>query len=198
MNTKLQALADVIRSCQICAQHLAHEPRPIVQLGHQASVLIAGQAPGSRVQESGVPFDDPSGDRLRLWMGITAETFYNAHQIAILPMGFCYPGHGPSGVLPPRQECAPAWRQQVLNAMPNIRLILAIGNYAIRWHLAGTQKCNLTETVRAWAQYAPNILPLPHPSPRNNIWLRKNPWFEQEVLPTLRSSVRNALAEPHV
>ena len=198
MSTKLQALADAIRNCQICAQHLAHEPRPIVQLGDQASVLIAGQAPGSRVQESGVPFDDPSGDRLRLWMGIAAETFYNTDQIAIAPMGFCYPGHGTSGDLPPRLECAPAWRQQVLNAMPNIRLTLAIGNYAIKWHLAGTQKRNLTETVRAWKQYAPNILPLPHPSPRNNIWLRKNPWFELEVLPELRSSVRNALTEPRL
>lgn len=193
MSAKLPALVNAIRSCQICAQHLAHDPRPIVQLGDKASVMIAGQAPGRKVQESGIPFDDPSGERLRSWMGVSAETFYNADKIAILPMGFCYPGHGRSGDLPPRQECAPEWRQQVLDAMPNIQLTLVIGAYAMEWHLEGSQKRNLTETVRAWALYAPHMLPLPHPSPRNNIWLRRNPWFEQEVLPVLRSKVNSLL-----
>ncbi len=193
MDTKLKGLIDSIRSCEICAQNLAHDPRPTVQLSEQAVVLIAGQAPGRKVHGTGIPFDDASGDRLRLWMDVSIDTFYNPDRVAILPMGFCYPGRGRSGDLPPRPECAPAWRQRVLDAMPNIQFTIVIGQYAIAWHLTTAQKSNLTDTVRAWPQYGSNILPLPHPSPRNNIWLRKNPWFEQEVLPVLRSRVHNAL-----
>jgi len=182
-----------IGDCQRCAEHLSHDPRPVVQLGHKALVLIAGQAPGRRVHESGIPFDDPSGDRLRSWLGVSREVFYNADKIAILPMGFCYPGHGRSGDLPPRQECAPAWRQPALNAMPRIKLTLVIGRYAIDWHLGKSQKKTLTETVRAWKSYAPDIIPIPHPSPRNNIWLRNNPWFEEQVLPIIRTRINRLL-----
>jgi uracil-DNA glycosylase len=158
-----------------------------------ARILIAGQAPGSRVHSTGVPFDDPSGDRLRDWMGIDKPTFYDATRIAILPMGFCYPGTGTSGDLSPRPECAPAWRDKLLAAMPHIRLTLLIGQYAQSWHLIGKTRANLTETTRAWRDYGPGAIPLPHPSPRNNIWLKRNPWFVAELLPMLRRRVATGL-----
>jgi len=158
----------------------------------EAKVLIAGQAPGSKVHATGIPFDDPSGDRLREWMGISKESFYDPQQIAILPMAFCYPGKGKSGDLPPPPICAETWRKQLLSAMPNIQLILLIGQYAQAWHLEKQEK-NLTETVKSWKDYGDNILPLPHPSPRNNIWLKKNPWFVDEVIPSLQSRVKRAL-----
>ncbi len=194
MSKKLSSLIKDIRKCQLCAQHLAHDPRPIVQLGSRAPILIAGQAPGRRVQESGIPFDDPSGDRLRSWMGVSRDTFYNPDKVSILPMGFCYPGHGKSGDLPPRPECAPAWRQAVLEAMPKVQLTLVIGSYAIEWHIGEARKRTLTETVKAWESYGPAMIPLPHPSPRNNRWLKKNPWFEKEVLPVLLARISNLLA----
>ena len=149
--------------------------------------------PGRRVHKSGVPFDDPSGDRLREWMGVSRETFYDATQIAILPMGFCYPGTGKTGDLPPRPECAETWRDAVLSGLPDVELTLVIGQYAMRWHLENEKK-TLTETVRAWKDERPARIPLPHPSPRNNIWLRKNAWFESEVLPYLRRRIRKLLA----
>jgi uracil-DNA glycosylase len=184
----LDRLLEEVRACRICESHLPHGVRPVLRAGSTATILVAGQAPGRRVHESGIPFDDPSGDRLREWMGITAETFYDTRRIAIIPMGFCYPGTGRSGDLPPRPECAETWRARLLAALPSIRLTLAIGQYAIRWHVESARR-NLTETVRAWREYAPDTLPLPHPSPRNNLWLRNNPWFEDEVLPSLRQRV---------
>ena len=193
MTLKVQSLITEIEKCNICTKYLALGPRPIVQLGNKASILIAGQAPGKAVHETGVPFDDLSGDRLREWMSISKDIFYNKNKIAILPMGFCYPGKGKSGDLPPRPECAPQWRQQVLDNLANIQLIIVIGKYAMDWHIGDNQKRNLTETVKAWKSYSPDLIPLPHPSPRNNIWLSKNLWFEAEVIPALRKKVKAAL-----
>jgi len=192
MENSFPQLRESVRQCRICEASLPFGPRPVVQIDGQAKILIAGQAPGRRVHDSGIPFDDPSGDRLREWMGISADTFYDPRRIAILPMGFCYPGTGKSGDLPPRTECAPQWRQQLLDAMPEIRLTLVIGQYAQRWHLPDTRR-NLTETVRAWKGYGPGVIPLPHPSPRNNIWLKKNPWFSELLLPALKERTRDAL-----
>ena len=158
-----------------------------------ARILIAGQAPGRKVHETGVPFDDASGDRLRTWLGVSRETFYDARQIAILPMGFCYPGTGKSGDLPPRPECAPAWREKLLARLKSLELTLVIGQYAQDYHLPDAGE-SLTEVVRAWRKHWPRVLPLPHPSPRNNIWLKKNPWFEAELLPVLRDRVAKVLA----
>lgn len=186
-------LADV-RACTLCAAHLPLGPRPILQVSAAARILIAGQAPGSRVHATGVPFDDPSGDRLRDWMGIDKKTFYDATCIAILPMGFCFPGTGKTGDLPPRPECAPSWRERLLAAMSDIGLTLVIGQYAQEWHLKDQTKATLTETTLAWRDYGPIMIPLPHPSPRNNIWLKRNPWFSNELLPALRERVREALA----
>ena len=187
---QLDNLLTEVRRCTLCAGALTHGVRPVLQVSANAQILVAGQAPGSKVHASGVPFDDPSGDRLRDWMGIDRATFYDALQVAILPMGFCYPGAGKSGDLPPRPECAPKWRRAILDEMPNLKLTLVIGQFAARWHLGGIQQKNLTETVRNWPNYVANgYLPLPHPSPRNNIWLKKNLWFETEVLPELRAKV---------
>lgn len=171
-------------------------PRPVFQVHPKAKVLIAGQAPGIRVHKTGVPFNDPSGNRLREWMGITSDTFYNEEKIAILPMGFCYPGTGKSGDLPPRPECATKWRDLLLGFMPNIELVLVIGQYAMKWHMGDRQKKNLTETVRNWPEYfGDGLMPLPHPSPRNNIWLKKNEWFEDDVLPTLQTKIKDLIGE---
>lgn len=182
-----------VRECSLCAAHLPFKPKPVFQINTKARILIAGQAPGSKVQATGIPFDDPSGQRLREWMGIDAEIFYNPEKIAILPMGFCYPGKGKSGDLPPRPECAKEWRDQLLKLMPDIQLTLAIGQYAQQWHLRENKKSNLTKTVGAWQEYWPNILPLPHPSPRNNIWLKKNSWFECDILPALKHRIGQIL-----
>ena len=181
-------LADV-RACTICSEFLPHGPRPVLQLSASARILIAGQAPGRRVHETGVPFDDPSGDRLREWMGVTRETFYDARRIAILPMGLCYPGTGRSGDLPPRPECAPAWREALLDKLKKVELTLVLGRYAQDYHVPGGAR-PVTEVVRAWRDHWPAVLPLPHPSPRNRLWLRNNPWFENEVIPSLRKRVR--------
>lgn len=186
-------LADV-RACTLCAAHLPHGVRPVLQFHQQARVLIAGQAPGRKVHESGVPFDDASGERLRDWMGIGREIFYDERKVAILPMGFCFPGTGKSGDLPPRPECAPAWREPLLSRLRNLELTLVIGQYALDYHLAADRR-PLTELVRSWRDYWPKILPLPHPSPRNNIWLRRNSWFEEDVLPALRQRIAEVLAD---
>nr|WP_180215518.1 uracil-DNA glycosylase family protein [Neorhizobium sp. AL 9.2.2] len=177
------------------ADRLPHEPRPVAVLSATARLLIAGQAPGLRVHESGLPFNDASGNRLRDWMDVTREEFYDARRLAIVPMGFCFPGYDAKGSdLPPRKECAPAWRSQVMAAMPQIDTILVIGQYASAWHLGSQRKPSMTETVMNWRQYflaneGPRVLPLPHPSWRNSGWLRKNPWFEAEVIPALRHHV---------
>ena len=191
----LDRLLREVRACTLCAAHLPQPPRPVLQAGSAARILIASQAPGRRVQHSGIPFDDASGDRLRLWMGINKDTFYDPHTVAILPMGFCFPGTSGAGDLPPRPECAPAWRTSLLAHLPHIQLTLVIGQYAQAWHLKREARATLTETVRAWRNYGPHILPLPHPSPRNNLWLRRNPWFEEEVIPVLRARVQ-ALQTP--
>lgn len=188
-NRALTQLLNEMRHCAICAAHLPLPPRPILQASSAARILIAGQAPGQKVAHSGVPFDDPSGDRLRNWMGIDRAMFYDPNVVAIVPMGFCYPGSGHSGDLPPRPECAPTWRARLLEHMPHIQLTLVIGQYAQAWHLKGVARATLTETVRAWRDHGPALIPLPHPSPRNNLWLRRNPWFEAEVLPSLRERI---------
>ncbi len=190
---KFNTLVNEIKACRICEAHLPLGPRPVFVARQEAKVLIVGQAPGRKVHETGIPFNDPSGDRLRDWMGVSRDTFYNSPKLGILPMGFCYPGTGKSGDLPPRPECAEHWREKLLAQMPGVELTLVIGQYAHNWHLKGNQEKNLTETVKAWKNYAPNVIPLPHPSPRNNIWLRKNPWFEEDVVPVIKRRVRGLL-----
>lgn len=193
MTNSLRALLEEVRACRICEHALPHGVRPVLQVHREARLLIAGQAPGRRVHESGVPFDDPSGDRLRDWLGIDRDTFYDERRVAILPMGFCYPGTGKSGDLPPRPECAEAWRDDLLSGLTELRWTVVIGAYAQAWHLESPAK-TLTGTVRDWSRFTGDrCTPLPHPSPRNNIWLRKNPWFEAQVLPELREQVRRAL-----
>ena len=192
MSTDLNDLLSRIRTCQICAEPLPHEPRPIVSGSSESRILIIGQAPGSRVHASGVPWDDPSGRNLRKWLGVTDEQFYNPDLFGIVPMGFCYPGKGKSGDLPPRPECAPEWHGPLLELMPKVKLTLLIGLYAQAYYLEGKQKKTLTETVSNFREYLPKFLPLVHPSPRNGIWMRKNPWFEKEVVPELQQIVKAA------
>ncbi|MFJ3008277.1 uracil-DNA glycosylase family protein [Pseudomonas fluorescens] len=185
----LEFLLKDIRKCTLCAEHLPLGPRPVVQASESSRILIVGQAPGRKVHASGVPFDDASGERLRDWMGVSKAIFYDPEVVAIVPMGFCYPGSGKSGDLAPRPECAPAWRERLLSQLTNVELTLVIGQYAQEYHLPGEQ-ANLTELVRNWRTYSDGLLPLPHPSPRNNIWLKRNSWFEEELLPELRLRVR--------
>ena len=186
----LSRLLQEVRACTICAPHLSVPPRPVLQAAAGARILIAGQAPGRKVAASGVPFDDASGERLRAWMGIDKSLFYDPDFIAILPTGFCYPGQGRSGDLPPRPECATTWRARLLEELPSIRLTLLIGVYAQAWHLTPGTSATLTAAVRSWREHGAQVLPLPHPSPRNNGWLQRNPWFEAEVLPELKARVR--------
>ena len=188
----LPALLRDVRACTICAPHLPLGPRPVLQLDATARILVAGQAPGRKVHASGQPFTDASGDRLREWLGVTPAVFYDAAQVAILPMGFCYPGTGKSGDLPPRHECAETWRATLLQRLPALQLTLVIGQYALAYHLPEA-KGSLTDVVRAWRDHWPAVVPLPHPSPRNNLWLRRNPWFEEELLPRLRRRVATVL-----
>jgi len=192
----ITSLKDQVKHCTLCAEHLPLGPRPVIQMEASSRILIAGQAPGKKVHETGIPFNDASGDRLRDWLGVTSETFYDAKQFAILPMGFCYPGTGKSGDLPPRPECADKWRSTLLASLKNIQLTLVIGQYAMAYHLPNEGK-NLTQTVQNWQQYWPNTIPMPHPSPRNNIWLKRNPWFEETVLPKLKTRVAHILANTH-
>ena len=182
-----------VRACTLCADDLPLGPRPIVQLDPKAKILVVGQAPGRKVHETGIPFDDASGDRLRAWMGISRNSFYDPTSLALLPMGFCYPGTGPSGDLPPRPECAPAWRQKILDQLECIQLTLVIGQYAQRYHLP-TSGPSVSETVKAWRDHWPSIVPMPHPSPRNNPWLKKNGWFEEELVPELQRRVSTILS----
>ncbi|SDU04989.1 uracil-DNA glycosylase family protein [Halopseudomonas salegens] len=185
-------LLDEVRNCSLCAEHLPLGPRPVLQASNSARILIAGQAPGRKVHAAGIPFADASGDRLREWLGIDQATFYDPDRVAIIPMGFCYPGTGKSGDLPPRPECADTWRQRLLDQLPAVQLTLAIGQYAQTWHLPDAPR-QVTATVRQWQRWWPHTLPLPHPSPRNNLWLRRNPWFEAEVIPVLQESVQRIL-----
>ncbi len=192
MTDNFPELIASVRACVLCKNQLEFGTRPVLQAHPKAKVLIAGQAPGAKVHASGIPFDDASGDRLREWMGIDKQIFYDATRIAILPMGFCYPGKGKSGDLPPLPICAETWREKLLASLPAIRLTLVIGKYAQAWHLANSQ-LNLTQTVKLWQSYGNHIVPLPHPSPRNNIWLKKNPWFKSDLLPVLKQRVSKAL-----
>lgn len=201
MELPLGELVAQIRLCRICRdapfkKPLPHEPNPVVVASQNARVLIAGQAPGTRVHASGIPFDDRSGDRLRHWLGVSREEFYDADRFAIVPMGFCFPGQDMRGSdLPPRPECAPAWREQLLALMPQIELVLAVGSYAQAWHLGQDARTTLSERVADWRSIvmrntSPRVLPLPHPSWRNTSWLKRNPWFEMDLLPFLQQEIR--------
>ena len=188
----LNSLLDEVRACRACADVLPLGPRPVVQISATARILIASQAPGTKVHESGIPFSDASGDRLREWMGVSADDFYDESKIAILPMGLCYPGRGPSGGdARPRPECAPLWRGRLLAHMPDLRLTLLIGTHA-QTEVLGPGK--MTERVMSFRDYMPAIFPLPHPSWRSRHWAAKNPWFDADVLPLLRHAVQDALA----
>lgn len=185
----LDGLLAAARSCRVCEAHLPLGPRPVLQVGAAARILVVGQAPGVRVHASGVPWDDPSGDRLRAWTGLGNLRFYDASEVAIIPIGLCYPGRGRGGDLPPRRECADLWLDQLLTRLPHIELTLLIGLHAQRHFLGRRRKGSLTETVKAWREFAPDYLPLPHPSARNTPWFQRNPWFEQDLLPALRERV---------
>jgi uracil-DNA glycosylase len=203
-SSSLESLLREIRACRRCAETplgrpLAHEPRPVLRVSTTARLAVVGQAPGTRVHASGVPFDDPSGERLRDWMGVTPEEFYDESRIAIVPMGFCYPGQDAAGSdLPPRRECAPAWRRQLMVELPQIELMLLVGGYAQRWHLGRAVAPGVTATVENWrailaSSGRPRYLPLPHPSWRNNAWIKRHPWFADELLPVLRREVGRLL-----
>jgi uracil-DNA glycosylase len=181
-----------VRACTVC-QGLPLGPKPIFQIDARAPILIVGQAPGRLTHAKGIPFDDPSGNRLRNWLGVTRGEFYDPSKFAIFPMGLCFPGTAKGGDLPPRPECAPLWRARVLQHLPNIQLTLLLGKYAQGWHLGKDRGASLTETVFNWRAHWPNVLPLPHPSPRNISWFKKNPWFEAEVIPGLQSRAAQLL-----
>lgn len=197
MTESLDALWREVRGCTLCAEHLPLGPRPVLRPSATARLLIVGQAPGTKVHESGVPWNDPSGDRLRNWMGIGRETFYDRHRIAIMPMGFCYPGRlTRGGDAPPRPECAPHWHAALLALMPAVELTLLVGQYAQAHYLRGRRGKTLTETVARWREYLPDYLPTPHPSWRTRGWVSRNPWFEAELLPDLRARVARLVEEP--
>ena len=190
----LEALLRDVRACKICSTNLPLGPRPVLQCHASARILIVGQAPGRKVHESGIPFQDASGERLRSWPGITSAIFYDERRAAILPMRFCFPGTGVSGDLPPRPDCAPAWRNELLYHLRSVQLTLVIGQFAQDYHLPNAGS-SVTEVVQSWRMHLPSVIPLPHPSPRNNRWLAQNPWFEAELLPVLRKRVALSLSD---
>ena len=198
----LDALKSRLSACTICAERFSatatrHRPNPVVWFDRGARILIASQAPGLRVHEVNTPFWDRSGQRLRQWMGVTDDEFYDRSRVAIVPMAFCFPGYDPKGSdLPPPPVCAATWREQVLRHLPDVRLTLLIGGYAQRWHLGAAARAGVTKTVEAWKTFAPQVFPLPHPSWRNNAWLRRNPWFEAETVPVIQREIRAALSDP--
>jgi uracil-DNA glycosylase len=191
---ELLDVLEQVNNCRLCAPQMSHLPRPVLRAAASARLLIIGQAPGIKVHASGIPWDDKSGERLRDWLGLSPAVFYDTSQVAIMPMGFCYPGKGASGDLPPRAECAPQWHERVLTGLPEVRLTLLIGLYAQRYYLGG-QFTTLTETVKAWQQHLPRFFVLPHPSPRNQAWRKNNPWFEATVVPALKHQVKTCLAK---
>lgn len=194
MAEAFEQVADAARACRVCQPHLAHRVRPVLRGSDSAVIRIIGQAPGTRVQASGKPFTDPSGDRLRGWLQMSEDEFYDEAKVAITPMGFCFPGlDAKGGDKPPRKECAPLWQTRADAALANVKLTVLIGAYAQRWHLKGQASKTLTETVANWRRWAPAVFPTPHPSWRNNAWLKNHPWFEAEVLPALRARVRALL-----
>ncbi|ODS24608.1 IclR family transcriptional regulator [Candidatus Endobugula sertula] len=186
-------LKNDIKRCTVCVKHLPLGPRPIAQFSANSKILLVGQAPGRRVHETGIPFNDPSGDRLRLWLGVNRDVFYDDEIFAIVPMGFCFPGTGKSGDLPPRPECAITWREKVLQQLNQLKLTVVIGRYALDYHLPETQKLTVTQAVASWQDHWPDIIPLPHPSPRNNRWLKNNFWFETEVVPEMQRRVKEII-----
>ncbi len=188
-------LIDEIRACRLCESELPHGVRPVVQFSPHSKVVIVGQAPGIRVHRSGVPWDDASGDRLRQWLEVSTEDFYDTAKFGIVPMGFCYPGTGKSGDLPPRPECAEKWMTPVMNTFEAKPLVLLIGAYAQKYFLKARRQRTLTDTVHSFREYLPEYFVLPHPSPRNNIWLKKNEWFEGDILPSLRQHVQKRLTQ---
>lgn len=191
---KLAALLGRVRACQVCGEALGFAPRPVVQAGRGARILIIGQAPGSKVHASGFPWDDDSGDRLRGWLAMDRATFYDPERVALVPMGFCYPGKGSGGDLPPRRECAPLWHDPLLAEMPDIRLTLLVGQYAQAAYLPRALRPSMTEAVRRWAEMPDGLFPLPHPAWRSRLWMARHPWFEAEALPALRARIAAALA----
>ncbi|MBT33260.1 MAG: IclR family transcriptional regulator [Thalassobius sp.] len=192
----LKELLTEIKKCTVCESHLPLGANPVVSAHKKSKILIVGQAPGTKVHQSGIPWDDQSGKRLREWMGIDTDIFYDTEKIAIIPMGFCYPGRGKSGDLPPRKECAPLWHHQLLTQLPNLQLTLLIGQYAQKYYLKEkVANKTLTDTVKTFYEYMPSYIPLPHPSPRNNIWMRKNDWFEADVLPVLKTKVKELIID---
>ena len=190
--TRLPRLLDQVSACRVC-KDLPHGPRPVVRAHPESRILIIGQAPGRRVHESGVPWNDPSGKRLREWLGVDDETFYDPRNFALVPMGFCYPGTGKGGDLPPRPECAPLWHGEILDRLPRVETTLLLSRYAIDAYLQPDKRTTLTEVVADWKRVRPRFLPLPHPSPRNIRWFGKNPWFEKEVVPYLQRRVKKVL-----
>jgi len=203
MSGEARALSELlreIRGCRHCAAHLPHEPRPVLRAAATARLMIVGQAPGTQVHLTGIPWNDRSGDRLREWLALDRDTFYDESRIAIVPAGFCFPGLSPDGAdLPPRRECAPLWHPRLRPLLRRVELTLLVGSYAQAWYLGRRQRPRVAETVAAWRDYLPEFLPLPHPSWRNTAWLRRNPWFDAELLPELRARVHAilALAPPH-
>jgi len=191
MNASL--LNGEIKACTICKKHLPLKPKPIFSFSAASRILIIGQAPGLKAHISGIPWDDASGRLLREWMGINDKIFYDAKRIALVPMGFCYPGKGPGGDLPPRPECAPLWHTLIFSVVKKIELKILIGQYSQKYYLAEKAMKNLTENVKSYKKYLPEFFPLPHPSPRNRLWLKRNPWFEEELLPVLKKKVKMVL-----
>lgn len=193
MTRKLDALLRDIRACRICEAHLPLGPNPVLRASATARILVVGQAPGTKVHATGIPWNDASGERLRAWMGVDRDTFYDESRIAIVPMGFCYPGRGKGGDKPPRPECARTWHPQLIPMLANVRLTLLIGQYAQAYFLRERRRDSLTHTVRAFADYLPDFIPTVHPSPRNQGWLKRHPWFERDLLPVLRERVHDLL-----
>jgi uracil-DNA glycosylase len=194
----MNLLLEKIHQCSLCARHLPSGPRPVVQLSTLSKVIIIGQAPGRKVHDTGIPWNDASGKTLRKWLGVDEQAFYNPALFSIMPMGFCYPGKGISGDLAPRPECAPLWHEQIVQHFERKPLMLLIGQYAQRYYLARDSRLNLTETVRRYQNYLPQYFPLPHPSPRNQNWVKVNPWFTETILPDLRMQIQEALSKDEV